>query len=61
LIAGIETHASDKSQPVYLHCKGGTRSSFAALGLKEMGYQNVFSVDGGITEWEKCGYSVVKK
>lgn len=51
----------DKTQPVYLHCKGGTRSAFAAISLMELGYSHVYSVNGGISEWEQSGYPVCKK
>lgn len=57
----INSTAPDKTQPVYLHCKGGTRSAFAALSLTELGYKRVYSVTGGITEWEQSGYPVIKK
>ncbi|KTC84882.1 rhodanese-like domain-containing protein [Legionella brunensis] len=54
----IETHIPDLNQPVYLHCKGGVRSLFAANYLLEMGYKEVYSVDGGIIEWVMLGYPV---
>ena len=48
----------DKTQPVYLHCRGGVRSLYAAQCLIEQGYEEVYSVDGGIIEWAKYGYPV---
>lgn len=48
------------TQPLYLHCRGGVRSLYAAKSLLEMGYGEVYSVDGGIAEWELCGYPVEK-
>ncbi|GGI89306.1 rhodanese-like domain-containing protein [Legionella impletisoli] len=50
----------DPSQPIYLHCRSGVRSLFAAGCLLEIGYQEVYSVDGGILHWELSGYPVVK-
>ena len=44
--------------PIYLHCRGGTRSMHAANTLLSLGYQDVYSIDGGIAEWEKSGYPV---
>ncbi|QBR83694.1 rhodanese-like domain-containing protein [Legionella israelensis] len=48
----------DKTQPIYLHCKSGVRSLYAASCLLEMGYEEVYSVDGGIIDWAACGYPV---
>jgi rhodanese-related sulfurtransferase len=46
----------DKNHPIYLHCKSGVRSLYAATRLVEMGYKNVYSVDGGIMDWSMFGY-----
>ena len=54
----IEHIAPDKQQPVYLHCKGGVRSWDAAVKLLEMGYANVYSVEGGLIAWANAGYTV---
>lgn len=48
----------DKSQAVYLHCRGGVRSLYAAQCLMDIGYEEVYSVDGGIMEWAMYGYPV---
>ncbi|WP_133130310.1 rhodanese-like domain-containing protein [Legionella yabuuchiae] len=56
----IPTLVSDPNQPIYLHCRSGVRSLFAAGCLLELGYQQVYSVEGGIMHWELSGYPVVK-
>ncbi len=56
----IEHKIPGRDHPVYLHCRGGVRSLYAAQCLLEMGYTEVYSIDGGITEWERCGYPVEK-
>lgn len=43
----IELRHPNKQQPLYLYCGGGFRSALAALALKQMGYVQVTSVDGG--------------
>lgn len=58
LATTIKELISDVNQPIYLHCRGGTRSLFAANCLAELGYKHVYSIDGGIMEWEKAGYPV---
>jgi len=46
----------DKTQAIYLHCKAGVRSLYAAQCLQNIGYTNLYSVTGGILAWESCGY-----
>jgi len=50
----------DKSQPVYVYCKVGGRSAKAASILKEMGFEEVYDLQGGIRNWERSGMKVVK-
>ena len=45
----------DKSKRIILHCASGGRSALAAKTLKEMGYQNVAHLDGGIKAWKEAG------
>ncbi|HVT63145.1 MAG TPA: rhodanese-like domain-containing protein [Legionellaceae bacterium] len=46
------------SQDIYLHCRSGMRSMAAAEQLQSMGYQSVYSVEGGIVAWENAGYPI---
>ncbi|MBM4122737.1 MAG: sulfurtransferase [Nitrospira sp.] len=52
----IEGMISDKQAPVILYCGGGYRSALAADSLRQMGYGNVMSMDGGIRAWREAGY-----
>lgn len=54
----IQTRIPNKNQSIYLHCKSGVRSLHAAQLLIELGYQKVYSVDGGIMAWAMSGYPV---
>ncbi len=54
----IKSKVTDITQPIYLHCRSGMRSLFAAQCLLDMGYQQVYSVDGGIVDWASCGYPI---
>jgi molybdopterin/thiamine biosynthesis adenylyltransferase/rhodanese-related sulfurtransferase len=50
---------SDRSQRVVIYCASGQRSALAANTLKELlGYENVASMNGGITLWKDRGYDV---
>lgn len=48
----------NKTCPIYLHCRGGVRSLYAAQVLLELGYQQVYSIDGGLMDWANAGYPV---
>jgi rhodanese-related sulfurtransferase len=52
----IENIAPDKTAAIVLYCGGGYRSALAADNLQKMGYQNVFSMAGGIRAWRESGY-----
>ncbi|MHC4451245.1 MAG: molybdopterin-synthase adenylyltransferase MoeB [Planctomycetota bacterium] len=48
----------DKSRPVFAYCQTGIRSLFAAKTLLRMGYEEVYSIDGGYEAWNEAGYPV---
>lgn len=50
----------DRDQDVVVYCAGGVRSLLAARVMREMGYQNVSSMAGGITQWKDAGYPIVR-
>ena len=52
---------SDRSQRVIIYCASGQRSALAANTLKQLlGYEDVASMNGGITLWKDRGYDVEK-
>ncbi|CAM2999246.1 Rhodanese domain protein [Legionella steigerwaltii] len=58
IASSIAAKIPNKSHPIYLHCKGGVRSLFAAQILMDLGYQEIYSVDGGIIDWAVSGYPI---
>lgn len=46
----------DKSKRIILHCASGGRSALAAVTLKQMGFENVAHLDGGIKAWKEAGF-----
>ncbi|MCB0155126.1 MAG: STAS domain-containing protein [Anaerolineae bacterium] len=46
--------SSDK--PIVLVCRIGRRSRMAAVILKNMGYEQVYNLQGGVLAWEAAGY-----
>ncbi len=47
-------------QPVLLICKTQNRSSATLRALRERGYANVRYVNGGMSEWARRGWPMVK-
>ncbi|MFO7256770.1 MAG: rhodanese-like domain-containing protein [Bacteroidota bacterium] len=50
----------DRSRSYYLYCGSGVRSSRAARIMIDMGFDSVYSVQGGIKAWKAAGYPVEK-
>ncbi len=46
---------ADLARPIVCYCRGGQRSLLTADSLMKMGFTNVISLRGGITEWIKRG------
>ncbi len=49
----IESRYPQLDTPLYLYCGGGFRSALAADNLRQMGYSQVYSVDGGWRELQQ--------
>ncbi len=51
----FETHLSqlDKDKPYFVYCWAGTRSANAAKLMREMGFEQVYELKGGIANWMK--------
>ena len=50
----------DRSRPYLIHCHSGGRSARSLTLWKEMKFEKVYHLDGGILAWEKAGLPVVK-
>ena len=51
----IEKAIPDHDAEIVLYCGGGYRSALAADALRQMGYTNVISMDGGWKRWRELG------
>src|ERR1700747_1808469 len=51
----IEDKVPDHKAPVILQCASGTRSLLAARTLREMGYENLYNLNGGFNAWKDKG------
>jgi len=48
----------DRGLEILVYCKTGGRSALAAYTLRQLGYQNVVSLAGGIEAWKTAGHDV---
>ena len=48
----------EKTKPVIVVCRGGSRSASAAAFLSEQGY-NVMNLEGGMVSWARHGLELV--
>ena len=49
----------DKTKPVYLYCKSGNRSGKSSIIFLNAGFEKVYDLEGGITEWKEKGFEVI--
>ena|SRR6516164_952812 len=56
----IETKVPRKDSKLVLYCGGGFRSALSADALRQMGYTNVMSLDGGWRAYQSSGLPVEK-
>ncbi len=58
----IKRHADllpqDRSAKIVVYCRSGPMSFPAMNALREMGYTNVYYLEGGILAWKNAGYPV---
>jgi rhodanese-related sulfurtransferase len=46
---------------IYLYCKSGVRSCWAASKFNDMGFKHIYSLEGGINAWKKAGLPVAER
>ncbi len=47
---------SNKSRPILVYCRSGTRSAIASSTLVSLNYTAVYNMDGGFLAWKDAGY-----
>lgn len=55
-----QLNSLDKTKEVYLYCRSGGRSGKTAKMMKEMGFEKIYDLEGGMINWEKNSMKVVK-
>ena len=52
----IHKHGADPKNPVYVYCQHGVRSHQAGLMLLSLGYEQVYHLEGGLSQWIGAGF-----
>lgn len=52
---------SSKACPIVVYCRTGGRAALSALNLQRMGFTDVRSISGGITDWTAAGLPVTTR
>jgi rhodanese-related sulfurtransferase len=42
----------NKNKPVAIYCRSGRRSASALIILKEMGFKDIYDLEGGFLNWQ---------
>jgi len=50
----------DRDKTYIVYCRTGHRSDMAMPIFRELGFKEVYEMDGGIVAWVKSGYRIVK-
>ena len=48
-----QSETLNTSSKIVVYCGGGSRAALAGKTLKEMGFKNVFNLEGGYRGWKK--------
>jgi rhodanese-related sulfurtransferase len=54
----IAEFAPDKSASIAVTCNNGQNAVLAAVTLKEIGYQNITALEGGMAAWRQTGLGI---
>ena len=52
---------SNKGARILVYCRSGAESAQAAQTLLDLGYTNVWNLDGGMNSWQASGRQIVQK
>lgn len=48
----------DKAKPYFVYCASGVRSGKAADKMKDLGFEKVYTLEGGLKAWKVAGLPV---
>lgn len=54
----LDKFPADKGAKLVVYCRTGVMSAIAARTLVQLGYSDVWNLDGGMIAWTEAGYSL---
>ena len=55
-----EIRKLDTSKPIVVYCRSGRRSAISTKTLVKVGFTEIYDLKGGIINWKREGYQLVK-
>ena len=59
--SNLDKFPTDKDAQIVVYCRSGSMSAQAAQKLVELGYTDVWNVDGGMIAWENSGRTLLNQ
>lgn len=50
----------DKSIPIAVYCRSGRMSADAAQQLRDIGYKEIYDLEGGVNAWKESGMEITE-
>jgi len=50
----------DKNKTYLVYCRTGVRSAAASQMMSELGFKDIYNMNGGITDWQAAGLPIEK-
>lgn len=50
----------DKSKPIFMYCRSGSRTSSAVKKASNLGFEKIYDLQGGIISWARNNYEITK-
>jgi rhodanese-related sulfurtransferase len=57
----LDEMPSNKSARIVIYCRSGSMSATSARELVQLGYTDVWNLDGGMIGWKQVGYPLLDK
>ena len=61
IAARVSALPSNKGARILVYCRSGAESAIAAQTLLDLGYTNVWNLDGGMNAWQASGRALIQK
>ncbi len=60
MISYVDQLPEDKETPILVYCRSGRMAETSAEQLADLGYNNVYSLTGGMNAWQESGRNLIQ-